>query len=186
MVPRRKPGQPTFLTRLLVCVVLLYGLGFVAFLGSLPEPFVGMPKVQYLAVFTGGTNRVPTALDIVEKGYTGPLMISGVHPDVKLQELMVGRNIPPEAMANVTLDMSALTTKQNVRNTALWAVAQGASVGDVLGIVTSTYHVPRVKLLLKTYAPALAVQMIPVQPQELGISALLREYHKVLVFWLIA
>ena len=160
--------------------------GFVLFLASLPGPFVGMPQVQYLAVFTGGSNRVDTALDFLEKGYDGPLLISGVHPDVKLPELLVGRDISAEEMALMTLDMSAMTTKQNVRNTAMWAKAQGAKVGDVVGIVTSTYHVPRVRLLLKTYAPALAVEMIPVQPDELGVGALLREYHKVLVFWVIA
>lgn len=171
--------------RLLFFVGVFYGVGFGLFLAALPAPFSGIPVVDGVVVFTGGTNRVPTAVEWLREGYTGPVLISGVHPDVTKEDLMQGEPLNEVAAARLALDIGAQNTKGNVRNTRLWAEGLGltAARGKSVGILTSTYHVPRVRLLAVTGAPGLDIVYLPVQPQEAGLRDFWREYNKLIFWW---
>ncbi|HEX2859841.1 MAG TPA: YdcF family protein [Alphaproteobacteria bacterium] len=159
----------------LAALALLYVLGFAVFLAALPAPRAAVPQVGGLAVFTGGSNRVAMAIEALEQGYSGPVLISGVNPDVKLNDL--APDLAADVQAQIELDRKALTTRENVDNTAAWAAEN--DLKDV-GVITSTYHALRVRLLFAWRAPQLQVVIVPVQPNEAGLGALWREYHKLL------
>lgn len=174
---------------LVALVMLLYVVGFAFFMALLPSPRVGLPPVDGVAVFTGGSGRVASGLQVVRDGFAGPVLISGVHPDVTLAEMerQVDANgegpvsvplaLTTPQRAQLTLDMAALTTRENVVNTLTWARQNGI---EKLAIITSTYHVPRVRVLLLWLAPELSVTILPVQPAEVGTRFLWREYNKLL------
>lgn len=167
--------------RVLLAAAAFYILGFALFLAAMPTPVVGVPAVAGLAVFTGGSNRVGLAIDALEQGYSGPVLISGVAPEVKLHEL--APDLPYDVAKQIELDTAALTTRLNVDNTAAWAKRH--NLRDV-GIVTSTYHAARVRLMFWRRAPELHITIIAVQPNQAGLRALLHEYNKLLIAPLIA
>ncbi len=167
----------------MVGLLVVYAAGFAAFLALLPEPQVALPDVDGLAIFTGGSNRVATGLQLVKDGFDGPVLISGVHPDVKMRELMVMVPLSPAQQGRLTLDTLAETTNDNVVNTLMWADTHGVKR---IGVVTSTYHALRCEILFWWYGALERVWLIPVQPAVGGgplggAVPLLREYHKLLV-----
>jgi hypothetical protein len=52
-----------------------------------------------------------------------------------------------------------------------------------VGVITSTYHVARVRLLHLWLAPQVRLTLLPVQPEDTSYKTLLREYHKLLAVW---
>lgn len=162
-----------------VGAVALYVAGFAAYVAMLPEPSASLPDgVDGVAVFTGGQGRVDRALAMLAEGFDGPVLISGVHPDVKLEELASPNRFSPAQQARVQLDYDALTTRQNVRNTVQWMDGQGL---QRVGVVTSTYHIARCRLLFWLLAPTHEVVLLPVQPVGSGWRTLWREYNKLLL-----
>lgn len=166
---------------LLVLTGLLgvYGLGFGVFMLLLPKPLAGLPPVDGLVVFTGGEGRVRTALELVGDGFGGPVLISGVYPAVQVRELEGALALERSQLAKVMLDKQALTTRENMANTLRWADVWGLRH---VGVVTSTYHAPRVWLLAWWSGATDRLTVVPVQPQRVGVVDLLREYSKL---WLL-
>jgi uncharacterized SAM-binding protein YcdF (DUF218 family) len=166
----------SLLFRLVGLAVLLYGLGFAVFMALLPAPRAGVPAVAGLVVFTGGSGRVATALEALEEGYDGPVLISGVYPGARIVD--VAPELAPELATQLELDPLAASTRDNVRNTAAWAARHQL---DEIGVITSTYHALRVRLLFAWLAPQVNVVLIPVQPPAAGLRAMFREYNKLLL-----
>jgi uncharacterized SAM-binding protein YcdF (DUF218 family) len=159
-----------------------YGLGFAVFVGGLPTPFTTPPSgLQGLAVFTGGAGRVETALRLVQNGFRGPVLISGINPTSRLVDMeeLAGLKMPLDEgqRAQVMLD-GAQTTKENLQSLNLWATT--TEVSEV-GVITSTYHAARVKLLGWLWAPKLKLIVMAVQPEDTRLRVLWREYHKLLL-----
>ncbi|PIZ30405.1 MAG: hypothetical protein COY40_04720 [Alphaproteobacteria bacterium CG_4_10_14_0_8_um_filter_53_9] len=175
-----------FILKIFFWALVFYGLGFGLFLTAVPSPYKGdIPTTEGLAVLTGGSGRVATTLDHVRAGFAGPVLISGVHPHVSLEDLEQGTPLPTEATDRLTLDKDALNTRLNVDNTRMWAEAHGLlrANGKRVGIVTSTYHVPRVYLLSLWRAPSLSLVFYPVRPEAVSLRSMLLEYNKLLFFW---
>ena len=161
----------------LVLLCVAYVVGFALFVVALPMP-QGMPLIppQGLVVFTGGSGRVDAALEVVRKGFGGPVLISGVHEDVKLHELVpadVVAAIPPE---NLTLDYEAHTTRENVLNTVNWAAEKG--ITDI-AVVTNRFHALRCRVLFVLLAPHMRPTMLVVADGA-GWETLWKEYNKLL------
>lgn len=158
--------------------VLVYAAGFGLFVALLPKPFVGIPPVDGLVVFTGGSNRVASGLNVLREGFAGEVLISGVHPDVKMDELPGAGLLDETDKQRVTLDYVADTTHRNVDQTLAWAKARNLKR---IGVVTSTYHTLRSRLLFALRGDDVDVWMLPVQPADTGVRFLWREYNKLLV-----
>lgn len=159
-----------------------YLIGFALYIVYLPKPFTTIgPQVQGLAVFTGGFGRVDAALEAIHKGFRGPILISGLHPQTKLADItrMAGPNLNlTQAQRNqLTLD-NAQTTYQNTRSLQTWANHHHL---QHIGVITSTYHAARVRVLAYWHAPNLTVTLLPVQPTNAGLHLLFQEYNKLLV-----
>lgn len=173
------PNLQRWLVRVGVALVGLYVVGFGGFLVLLPKPTAGLPPVDGLVVFTGGEGRVRTALELVAAGFGGPVLISGVYPAVQVRELEGALALDRSQLAKVMLDKQALTTRENMANTLRWADVWGLRR---VGVVTSTYHAPRVWLLRWWYEADDRLVVVPVQPQRSSVRDLLLEYSKL---WLL-
>ncbi len=167
-----------FALRTLILLGLGYALGFVMFTVLLPLPVMLPPtQIDGIVVFTGGEGRVDAAMDMLHSGFSGPVLVSGVHPDVRLADLMTHHPLSDVAREHIQLDYDSLTTRQNVLTTRAWVPQNHIAH---VGIVTSTYHTLRVRLLMRWLAPEVAYTLLPVRPDNAGWRLLWREYNKFL------
>lgn len=168
------------ITKLATGLALLISLGFGAYIIKLPMAFshTGAVTNSGLVVLTGGSGRIGGALKQIELGYTGPILITGVHPSVTKNDLFAGKQLQPAQLNRITLDYVAQTTRQNVLVAQEWARQQGISDA---GLITSHYHMPRSVWLFQLFAPYLKVEPMPVVPVQVSLGLLVREYLKLLV-----
>lgn len=162
-------------------LVVVYLLGLALFVVLLPVPFTTLPPhLGGLATFTGGAGRVATTLRLMQEGFQGPVLISGIHPRSQLADIEALADLPtPLSNAQrqqVMLD-AASTTRENIESLNLWATTTRL---NRVGVITSTYHAARVQLLGWWLAPRLQLVLLPVQPDDTRFRVLLREYHKLL------
>lgn len=157
-----------------------YLLGFALFVVTLPQPFTTLPEgLEGLATFTGGSGRVETALKQVQRGFEGPILISGSHQQSRLTDILAltDTSLTPSQQKHIVYD-AAQTTRENITSLQAWAGYNGISN---IGLVTSTYHVPRVRLLALLHARNLSLTYLAVQPADSGLRPLFREYNKLLI-----
>ncbi|WP_068169051.1 YdcF family protein [Neokomagataea thailandica] len=176
--------------RLLCCLLLLLGAGFLVFVAdSCRPPPSHLPQADAIIALTGGEKRVNTAIDLLRSGYAPILLVSGVGPHVTLQKLIAAPGVhqpdlPPELSEKIILGRRAYTTIGNAHETAEWAHAQHA---QHLILVTAGYHIRRATIELQRTAPDLLITPYPVQPAALhsllsrsSFRLLVREYLKFL------
>ena len=168
---------------LLVCWVI----GFVFFsLYALQFKYVPQVPVQAVVALTGGSERIETAVRILQKNNLGYLLISGVNKSVGLEDL--SNKIEPEFLPKVTLGYFAENTRQNARELIQWAKLKKL---DSILLVTSFYHIPRSILEIKFLDTSLNVIPYPVFPKNITDSKILIhtrsmwllfvEYHKYMI-----
>lgn len=170
-------GRTVLTLFLLACT---YAFGFAIFVLTLPAPFTTLPDdLDGLATFTGGSGRVEATLKAAQHGFEGPLLISGSHETTRLADILAQTDatLTPDQMAHIVYD-AAQTTRQNITSLGAWA---GYHRIDHIGLITSTYHVPRVRFLAFLHARHLNLTYLPVQPADAGVRPLFREYNKLLV-----
>jgi uncharacterized SAM-binding protein YcdF (DUF218 family) len=156
-----------------------YALGFAVYVVSLPKPFTLLPDdLEGLATFTGGSGRVEAAMKAAQRGFEGPILISGSNQGTRLSDILArtSAQLTDLQKEHIAYDI-AQTTRENVTSLAAWA---GYYNLDNIGVITSTYHVPRVRLLALLHARHLQLTFLPVQPADSGLRPLIREYNKLL------
>lgn len=179
----RKPPPLTLRGKIVLATSLLltaYLAGFGAYVALLPEPFTTLPpNLQGLATFTGGYGRVEATLNQLKSGFKGPILISGSHASTRISDIAAQTDTPltPEESVHIMHD-GAATTRENILSLKVWAGYQDISN---VGVITSTYHAARVRLLASLRAPELTVTILPVQPADAGLMPLIKEYHKLLL-----
>lgn len=111
---------------------------------------------------TGGAGlRIATGVSLIETGAAPQLLISGVHPDVTMDEMAVlGGGMPATYACCVELGYAAETTAGNASETAEWVAMHGHT--DLI-IVTSDYHMARSFILLRNAMPDLKLTAYPVR-----------------------
>lgn len=181
--PRRHHRPLGWFGRTVVTLFLLataYALGFASFVVFLPDPFTTLPdNLDGLATFTGGAGRVEAALQEVQDGFPGPILISGSHRQTRLTDILAksSTSLTPTQTTKIVYD-TVETTRENIVSLKLWA---GMNNLHRIGLITSTYHVPRVRFLALLHARELSLTFLPVQPADPGLRPLFREYNKLLV-----
>ncbi|PZP39563.1 MAG: hypothetical protein DI585_03770 [Pseudomonas fluorescens] len=157
----------------------IYALGFAAFVITLPAPFTTLPDgLEGLATFTGGSGRVEAALKEAQRGFPGPILISGSHKKTTLPDMLArtSANLTPDQQVHIVYD-AAQTTRENITSLRAWSGYYGI---HNIGVITSTYHIPRVRLLALMHVTDLNLTYLPVQPADPGLRPLFREYNKLL------
>lgn len=109
-------------------------------------------------MFTGGSGlRIAAAVDLIEAGHAQRALISGVNPDITVEELIRRTGGEPAVYeCCVDFDYVAKTTVGNAKESASWTTSNAY---ETIILVTSDYHMPRSLLLLGNAIPN--VDLIP-------------------------
>ena len=156
---------------------LVWACGLIIFTGSVcsmiePEH---VDPADAIIVLTGGTNRVSRGLDLLADDKAKDLLISGVHKDVKLGELLKlwGYKHPlPDCC--ITLGREAGNTIGNALEAQKWVAGTGA---QSVRIITANYHMPRALLEFRHALPGIKIVPHPVIPEH--FSPRKREFWKI-------
>ena len=148
---------------IVLAALLLAAVDFVLFAnraaGADHSPDVNADAIVAL---TGGSGlRIAAGVELVTEGRGQRLLISGVNPDVPVEDLIALAGGSEEVWACcVDIGYVAETTRGNADETAVWAYEQGYKS---LIIVTSDYHMPRSLIVLETAMPDIELIAWPVR-----------------------
>ena len=167
-----------------------FGLGFLWFATRVAwsDPPADA-RADGIVVLTGGRDRVQGAVDLLEAGRGRRLLISGVHPTTRAEDIRRATVAAPNLFACcVDLGHRAETTVGNAREAADWTRANGFTS---LIVVTSAYHMPRSMAELDKALPGVRKVAWPVKRPELAVESwflhpqttklLMHEYVKYIV-----
>ena len=163
--------------RFLAAILLAWLFGFVVFALNLPKA-AGRVYTDGVVVLTGGRDRIPRGIEVLERRDAERLLISGVDHEVKLRELVKDFHIPRDLISCcIDLGFEAVDTRSNARETADWMKAQGF---HSLRIVTNNWHMARARYELAQEMPhniTLISDAVEVPP---SFGILFEEYNKYL------
>lgn len=126
--------------RLGAAVLLAWMVGFIWFAFMLPGQARGV-EAEAVIVTTGGPGRIERGVDLLEKGEVEQLFVSGVDPEVTTEEFAAQFNVPRRTMqCCVTLGYSAVDTRSNASEAALWIAERGYTK---VRLVTQDWHMRR-------------------------------------------
>jgi len=131
-----------------------------------PEP----ERADAIVALTGpSAERVNAAIRLLEQDKGERVLISGVNPEVRRQEL---RELTPGSsrMFNCCVDLGfeAETTTGNAAEIAAWTRSKGY---DSLIVVTSDYHMPRSLMEIRSAAPGVELTPYAVETPSLDNSS---------------
>lgn len=139
-------------------------------------------KTDAIIVLTGGKHRIDTGIALLRSKTAKSLFISGVHNDVKLEDLVHDGPVP----CCITLGYEATDTVQNGSESAQWI-----KDNDIhsIRLVTSNYHMVRADMIFKHHVPDIKIIMHPVETDNFQtwsrkfIETTFGEYNKTLATW---
>lgn len=105
-------------------------------------------KKTGIAVLTGGRNRISEAMAMLNQGKGERLLISGVKPGISLNLLTARKDIKVESILPIDLGYTAKDTVGNAKEIKVWADNHQL---EKIYIVSSFYHIPRVKQEIEKY-----------------------------------
>ena len=167
--------------------------GLIAFSRSIPETVVDQTTpTDAIVVLTGGSKRVTTGLNLVAHGLAVRVLVSGVHRDVEIEQLLrSGPGVGQDLRCCVDAGHGALDTAGNASESAAWMRRHGFRS---LRLVTGSYHMPRSLLEFRHAMPEASVIPHPVFSDDVKIdtwwqwpgtaSLIVGEYNKFLLSWL--
>jgi len=178
-----------------LAVLLPIAIGFVRFVDNLPQATTDQSHTDAIVVLTGGGERIPTGLSLLEAGKAERLFVSGVHRGVDVAELLkidrAGTGSPPldpAVAARIDLGDTAGDTFGNSVESVAW---MRANHFKSMRLVTADYHMPRALIEFRMEAPDLVIDPNPVRPtrsitepwwrDRTMFNLLLGEYGKYLV-----
>lgn len=148
------------------------------------------PRADGIVALTGASDaRIVAGMRLLENGKGRRLLISGVNPEVRpeeLREILPGSNAVFDCC--VDLGFAAQNTMGNAQEIADWTRQRGF---ESLIVVTSDYHMPR--SLLEIRGMAEGVELIPYAvatpslnardwwKSDTGLRRMVLEYNKYLV-----
>ena len=165
------------LRRILSLILIAWVAGFIVFAMRLPQS-AGAERAEAVVVLTGGAGRIKRGLEVLNQGWAGQMLVSGVDPQVKPGEFAAQFKIAPAAMrCCITLGYRAFDTTSNARETAAWLETRGYRS---VRLVTSDWHLRRARAELDKVLPAKVTVIGDAVPTQPSLRILMIEYHKLL------
>ena len=131
---------------------------------------------------TGGAGRIAQGLAVLDEGLAGRMLVTGVDPEVTVDEFAAEFEVAPERMdCCVTLGFAAVDTRSNATETAKWV--DDNSVRS-LRLVTTDWHMRRAASELARKLPSDVTVVRDAVPSSPSLASLFLEYHKLLASWL--
>jgi uncharacterized SAM-binding protein YcdF (DUF218 family) len=179
---------------LLITITLtLWISGFFWFVGQIPDTQTKpheRKRTDGIIVLTGGNGRIEGALRILVREYTKKLLITGVHNQVDLQNILRASGLTGEdpemgLSERIIAGHMATDTKGNAEEALIWMMFE--NYNSAL-IVTANYHMPRALYEFQQRMPDKQFELYPIQPAGFhlkgwwhhprSMALLLSEYHK--------
>jgi uncharacterized SAM-binding protein YcdF (DUF218 family) len=152
------------MTAAVLVVAAAFGGGFAWFVHLTDRPREVPVHTDGIVAFTGGPDRVETALRLLAEGRADRLLLSGIGGGAELGELARRAGVDPLPLASrVTIDRSSASTRENATSTADWA--RDHDIRSLL-VVTAAYHMPRAINELERSLPEVTLYPMPVLPAD--------------------
>lgn len=165
-------------TRAVAIVALFYLLGFAGFSVSLGRP-LDARVTDAIVVPTGGPERIPRGLAVLQAGQAKRMLISGTAPGVTERDLRRQYRVAAHWFACcVDLGHEAVDTRSNADETARWVRSHGYKS---VRLVTADWHMPRARLELVNALGSDAEVVGDGVRTNPAFVMLVREYNKYLV-----
>jgi uncharacterized SAM-binding protein YcdF (DUF218 family) len=177
----------------ILAFILPIAVGFVHFVLALPLPTTDMSQTDAIVVLTGGSDRIPAALTLLQEGKAKKLFVSGVHRGVDVGDLLrVDRNQTQKLDASLTSRIDLGDTAADTFGNSVESVAwMRANNFKSMRLVTADYHMRRALIEFRMEAPDLMIVPNPIHPATIGdgrwwrdrarFTLLLGEYAKYLI-----
>ncbi|MFO1240838.1 MAG: YdcF family protein [Sphingomonadaceae bacterium] len=164
--------------RILSLIVTVWLLGWAGFVVSLPRA-ADDTRTDAIVVLTGGAGRIQRGLDHLALGHARRMLVSGVDPSVRLDELAQLQKAPPKLFACcVDLGKDAIDTRSNAAEAARWLRHRHFRS---VRLVTTDWHMPRAQFELER-AVGPDVHVVPDAVDSApGFVTLFAEYNKYLL-----
>ena len=137
--------------------------------GYAPPALSLVDEADAIAVLTGGSERIAAGGRLLEAGRARRLLVSGVNEAVSERQVRGLLGVGPALFeCCVTLDVDALDTRGNARETAVWmGKVETTDRPPRLIVVTSNYHMERSLLELSRAMPGVDLVPYPVRGVDL-------------------
>ena len=169
-------------------------MGFLMFVQSVLSltPRSPCPPTDLIVVLTGGQERIHAGLTLLSQGCSNKLLISGVHANVTLENILLEQKESFDAFKrSIILGRKATDTQSNASEAAYWVKKTGA---QSICLITSNYHIPRSLVVFNRLLPHTRIEAYAVEPPSVNksnwmkwpgtIGLLFWEYNKYLVSFL--
>jgi uncharacterized SAM-binding protein YcdF (DUF218 family) len=165
--PRQRGGWFRLVFGFCVVAILLYAVGFTAFVATLPIPRLGaVASADAIVALTGQGGRLAPAVTLLEHGNGRRLLITGVNTINSKHDLKLLLHGGDAFDCCADLGFAALDTRGNAAEAARWARAH--HYGSLI-VVTANYHMPRSLVEFGAEMPEIALIPYPVStdPQRM-------------------
>lgn len=163
--------------RLAGVALLVWALGFAAFMLTLPSP-AGEVRTDAIVVPTGAAGRIPRGLQLLEDGRARRMLVTGTAPGVTRRDLTRVWGHAATIACCVDLGAEAVDTRSNAEETAAWV---GTHRYRSIRLVTSDWHARRAALELGPALRGDVTVVVDGVPSEPTLMQALNEYHKLLL-----
>lgn len=167
-----------WLFRLIALGLLTYLIGYALFAVMLPQP-AGDERTEAIVVLTGGSGRLDRGFELMQRGLSRQMLISGVARTVKPEELAEVYHVEPSLLACcITLGREAFDTRSNADEVAHWLDRRHVRS---IRLVTNDLHMRRAKYELSKRVGAEIAIVPDAVPTQADFQAIFIEYNKYLL-----
>ena len=164
--------------RLLALFLLAYAVGYAVFAMTVPGP-AGDERTDAIVVLTGGSGRLDRGFDLIQRGVARKLLISGVAPTVRPQELEAAYHVDPRLFqCCIILGREAFDTRSNADEVARWLRLWHA---HSIRLVTNDIHMRRARFEIEKRVGADVTILSDAVPTESDMRQVFIEYNKYLL-----
>ena len=164
--------------RLLALALLVYGVGYALFAMAMPGP-AGDESTDAIVVLTGGTGRLDRGFDLVQRGLSRRVLISGVAPTVRPRELVAAYHVDQRLFdCCITLGREAFDTRSNADEVARWLQRWHSRS---IRLVTNDIHMRRARFEIEKRVGADVTIVSDAVPTDSDIRQIFIEYNKYLL-----
>ena len=164
--------------RLLALLLLVYGVGYALFAMAMPGP-AGDEPTDAIVVLTGGTGRLDRGFELMQRGASRHMLISGVAPTVRPQELQAAYHVDPRLFACcIVLGREAFDTRSNADEAAHWLQRWHSRT---IRLVTNDLHMRRARFEIEKRVGADVTIVSDAVPTESDMRQVFIEYNKYLL-----
>jgi uncharacterized SAM-binding protein YcdF (DUF218 family) len=165
------------LRRIASFALLVWLFGFVWFAVALPEP-AGAGKTDGVIVVTGGGGRINRGIEVLQKGWSGKMLVAGVDREVRPKEFQAEYKVPASLMrCCITLGFESVDTRSNAQEAAHWIAKNKVSS---VRLVTTDWHMRRAAFELGRMMPHNVTIIEDAVPSKPSFETLFLEYHKLM------